>query len=82
MIKKGKYVTIYVIYFPIGKKVIRMKNRVKELRHQHGISQIVLADAIGVTKRTIYAIETENNDIHISDKKRKMDKNLDERSTL
>ena len=43
-----------------------MKNRVKELRHQHGISQTGLADAIGTTKRTIYAIETENKDIHIS----------------
>ena len=43
-----------------------MKNRVKELRHQHGISQSGLAEAIGTTKRTIYAIETENKDIHIS----------------
>ena len=43
-----------------------MKNRIKELRHQHGISQTGLAEAIGTTKRTIYAIETENKDIHIS----------------
>jgi len=43
-----------------------MKNRIKELRHQHGISQSGLAETIGTTKRTIYAIETENKDIHIS----------------
>ena len=43
-----------------------MKNRIKELRHQHGISQSKLAETIGTTKRTIYAIETENKDIHIS----------------
>jgi len=43
-----------------------MKNRVKELRHQRGISQAGLAEAIGTTKRTIYAIETENKDIHVS----------------
>ena len=43
-----------------------MKNRIKELRHQHGISQTALAEAIGTTKRTIYAIETGNKDIHIS----------------
>ena len=43
-----------------------MKNRIKELRHQRGISQSGLAEAIGTTKRTIYAIETENKDIHIS----------------
>ena len=43
-----------------------MKNRLKELRHRHGISQAGLAEAIGTTKRTIYSIETENKDIHIS----------------
>ena len=43
-----------------------MKNRIKELRHQRGISQTGLAEIIGTTKRTIYAIETENQDIHIS----------------
>jgi putative transcriptional regulator len=43
-----------------------MKNKIKELRHQHGISQTALAEAVGTTKRTIYAIETENKDIHIS----------------
>jgi len=43
-----------------------MKNRIKELRHQRGVSQAGLAEAIGTTKRTIYAIETEHKDIHIS----------------
>ena len=43
-----------------------MKNRVKELRNKRGISQTELANAIGTTKRTIYAIETENADIRIS----------------
>ena len=43
-----------------------MKNKLKEYRNQHGISQTALADAVGTTKRTIYAIESENCDIHIS----------------
>ena len=43
-----------------------MKNRVRELRNKRGISQIELANAIGSTKRTIYAIEVENSDIRIS----------------
>lgn len=43
-----------------------MKNRVKELRYKHGISQTELANAVGTTKRTIYAIETENSDIRLS----------------
>ena len=43
-----------------------MKNRVRELRNKRGISQTELAQAVGTTKRTIYAIETENSDIHIS----------------
>ena len=43
-----------------------MQKKLKELRHLHGISQAGLAEAIGTTKRTIYAIETENKDIHIS----------------
>jgi len=43
-----------------------MKNRVKELRNKRGISQTDLANAVGTTKRTIYAIEAENADIHIS----------------
>ena len=43
-----------------------MTNRVRELRNKHGISQTELAQAVGTTKRTIYAVETENSDIHIS----------------
>jgi putative transcriptional regulator len=43
-----------------------MKNRIKELRRQRGFSQTALAQAVGTTKRTIYAIEKENKDIHIS----------------
>lgn len=43
-----------------------MKNNLKELRIKHGLSQTALADAVGTTKRTIYAIETENQDIRIS----------------
>jgi len=36
------------------------------MRNRRCLSQTALADAIGTTKRTIYAIETENQDIHIS----------------
>jgi len=43
-----------------------MKNRVKELRNKRGISQTELANAVGTTKRTIYAIETMNSDIRLS----------------
>jgi putative transcriptional regulator len=43
-----------------------MKNRLKELRNKHGISQSTLAGAVGSTKRTIYSIEVENKDIHLS----------------
>ena len=43
-----------------------MKNNLKELRLSRGISQTALAEAAGTTKRTIYAIETENQDIRIS----------------
>jgi putative transcriptional regulator len=43
-----------------------MKNRVKEFRNKYGLSQTSLAEAVGTTKRTIYAIEVENKDIHIS----------------
>ena len=43
-----------------------MKNNLKELRLKRGVSQTALAEAVGTTKRTIYAIETENQDIHIS----------------
>jgi len=43
-----------------------MKNNLKELRLKQGVSQTALAQAVGTTKRTIYAIETENQDIRIS----------------
>jgi len=43
-----------------------LKNNLKELRLKSGISQTALAQAVGTTKRTIYAIETENQDIRIS----------------
>ena len=43
-----------------------MKNKVKEFRHKYGISQGALAQAVETTRRTIYAIEVENKDIHIS----------------
>ena len=43
-----------------------MQNRLKELRNKHGISQTALAKAVGSTKRTIYSIEIENKDIHLS----------------
>ena len=43
-----------------------MENRVKEYRTKRGVSQTDLAEAVGTTKRTIYAIEVENSDIHVS----------------
>jgi len=43
-----------------------MKNNLKELRLKRGVSQTALAEAVGTTKRTIYAIEVENQDIRIS----------------
>ena len=43
-----------------------MKNKLKEYRTKHGISQAALAEAVGSTKRTIYSIEVENKDIHLS----------------
>ena len=43
-----------------------MKSRVKELRNRRGLSQTALAEAVGTTKRTIYSIEAENKDIHVS----------------
>jgi len=43
-----------------------MKNNLKELRIARGLSQSALAEKAGTTKRTIYAIESENQDIRIS----------------
>ena len=36
-----------------------MQNRVRDLRQQRGLSQGQLADALGVSRQTINAIETE-----------------------
>ena len=43
-----------------------MINKLKELRTKRGLSQTALAEAVGTSKRTIYSIEAENQDIHIS----------------
>ena len=43
-----------------------MKSNIREFRNKHGLSQTALAKAVGTTKRTIYSIEVENKDIHIS----------------
>jgi len=36
-----------------------MHNRVRDLRHERGLSQGQLAEAMGVSRQTINAIETE-----------------------
>jgi putative transcriptional regulator len=39
---------------------MKLKNRIRELRFQNGeMSQQALADAVGVTRMTIYSIEKE-----------------------
>ena len=43
-----------------------MKSNLKDLRMKRCFTQKDLADAAGVSKRTIYAIEQENQDIHLS----------------
>lgn len=43
-----------VIY---GKKLI-LKNRLKEIRTEHGLSQAKLAEIVGVSRNTISSIET------------------------
>ena len=43
-----------VIY---GKKTI-LKNRLKEIRTEHGLSQAKLAEIVGVSRNTISSIET------------------------
>jgi putative transcriptional regulator len=43
---------------PTGvKQTFQMKNRVKELREQAGLSQGALGDAVGVSRQTINSIE-------------------------
>lgn len=39
-----------------------MKSRVRELRQQFNLSQADLADALGVSRQTVNAIETEKYD--------------------
>jgi putative transcriptional regulator len=46
--------------------VFKVKNNLKDFRNKHGVSQTELAKAVGTTKRTIYSIEVENKDIHLS----------------
>jgi len=43
-----------------------VKNNLKELRIKRCVSQLALAEAVGTTRKTIYAIETGNQDIRIS----------------
>ena len=66
--QRGKYATLWAVYFPLFliNKEPNMKNRIRELRNKRGISQTELANAIGSTKRTIYAIEVEDADIRVS----------------
>jgi putative transcriptional regulator len=35
-----------------------MRNRVRELRHEHGLSQAALGAALGVSRQTVNSIET------------------------
>jgi putative transcriptional regulator len=35
-----------------------MRNRVRELRQQHGLSQAALGTALGVSRQTVNSIET------------------------
>jgi putative transcriptional regulator len=46
--------------------MIDMKSNLKNLRMKQCFTQKDLADAVGVSKRTIYAIEQENKDMHLS----------------
>ena len=43
-----------------------MNNNLRELRKKRCISQSALAQAVGTTRKTIFAIETGNQDIRIS----------------
>jgi putative transcriptional regulator len=41
----------------MGKKKARVRNRIRELRAERGLTQQELADAIGVSRQTVNAIE-------------------------
>jgi len=43
----------------MGKKIARVRNRIRELRTERGLTQQDLADAIGVSRQTVNAIEGE-----------------------
>jgi putative transcriptional regulator len=63
----GNHDTLWVDNFPTWIKTRgNMKNKIRELRNKRGISQTELANAVGTTKRTIYAIEVDNSDIRMS----------------
>ena len=47
-------------------EVDTLKNNIKDLRTKRCVSQAALAEAVGTTRKTIYAIETGNQDIRIS----------------
>ncbi len=40
--------------------MLQLRNRLKELRARHGLTQERLADAVGVTRQTIISIEGSN----------------------
>jgi len=43
----------------MGKKKPKVRNRIRELRAERGLTQQDLADAIGVSRQTVNAIEGE-----------------------
>ena len=45
------------IYIDILVRGIKVKNRIKELRKEHNLSQGELADLVGTTRQTITSIE-------------------------
>ena len=44
-------------YIDISDRSIKVKNRIKELRKEHKLSQGELADLVGTTRETITSIE-------------------------
>ncbi len=45
------------VYIDISDRSIKVKNRIKELRKEHKLSQVELADLVGTTRQTITSIE-------------------------